>query len=77
MGMRHSRKALFFDQLKRGCGSITLLNLINSLSWEFERGNSLYPKLWTHLRKKLGLRSTNKFFEIYQTFKNNINLKFK
>ena len=30
-----------------GCGSITPLNLINSLNQGFDRGHSLYQKLWT------------------------------
>ena len=54
-----------FDQLKEGgCGSITPLNLINSLNQGFDRGNSLYQKLWDHLgkREKLDLRSTKTFF---------------
>ena len=55
--------ALFFDQLKGGCGSITPLNLINSLNQGFDIGNSPYQKLWTHLdyRKKRGLRLTISF----------------
>ena len=44
--------ALFFHQLKGGCESITHLNLIHSLFQGFDKGNSLYQKLWTHLDKK-------------------------
>ena len=53
---------LYFDQLRGGCGSITPLNLINSLYQGFDRGNSLYHKFWTHLdnREKCGLKSTKK-----------------
>ena len=42
------------------CGSITPLNLINSLNHGFDRGNSLFQKLWDHLgkREKLDLWST-------------------
>ena len=45
----------FLVHFKGGCGSITLLNLINSLYQGFDRGNSLYQKLWTLLanRKKM------------------------
>ena len=55
---------IFHGYYKGGCGSITPLNLINSLNQGFDRGNSLYQKLWTHLdnREKHGLRST-KFFK--------------
>ena len=50
-----------FFCLKEGVESMTLLNLIYSEYQGFERGNSLYYKLWTHLdkRAKHALRSTN------------------
>ena len=56
--------ALSFDQLKGGCGSITPLNIMNSLNQGFDKGNSLYQKLWTQLdnMEKCGLRSTKVIF---------------
>ena len=38
--------------IKGGCESITPLNLINFLYLGFERGNSHYQRLWTHLENR-------------------------